>query len=232
MSSDAVRNGWIDMVSLGRPLLADPDYVGKLKAGRELDIRSCIACQEGCMGRIQKFSMINCAVNPQCARERYFAYMPVLQKKKVVIIGGGVAGMEAARVLAMRGHIPVLYERSDRLGGALKAAGVPEFKEDNRGLIRWYVHTFEQLRVEIHLNTNVTRALLAALTYDTLVIATSGRPKKLDLGNGLPVYNAKSVLLSNAENIGKKTVVIGGGRVGCEMALWLRKECGKTVTIY
>ena len=87
MALDAIENGICDIISLGRPLLADPDYANKLRAGKVADIRPCIGCQEGCMGRIQKYSMINCAVNPQCARERAFAYNPILKKKKVVIIG-------------------------------------------------------------------------------------------------------------------------------------------------
>ena len=111
LSSQAVKDGWIDIVSLGRPLLADANYANKLRSGRKADIRPCINCQEGCMGRIQNFSLVNCAVNPQCARERVFAYNPILRPKKVVIVGGGIAGMEAARVLATRGHKPVIFEK-------------------------------------------------------------------------------------------------------------------------
>lgn len=105
-----------DIISLGRPLLADPDYVNKLRRGERKCIRPCISCQEGCMGRIQEYSMVNCAVNPQAARERVTAYNPVLKAKRVLVIGGGVAGCEAARVLAERGHKPEIMERSDPSG--------------------------------------------------------------------------------------------------------------------
>ena len=90
------------------------------------------------MGRIQEYSMINCAVNPQCARERAFAYEPILKKKRVIIAGGGPAGCECARVLAIRGHEPILYEKSSRLGGNLLPGGVPDFKEDDVALADWY----------------------------------------------------------------------------------------------
>ena len=96
MALASLENGDCDIVSLGRPLLADPDYVNKLRGGRQEEIRPCISCHEGCMGRIQEYSMINCAVNPQAARERVTAYEPILKDKKVMIVGGGVAGCEAA----------------------------------------------------------------------------------------------------------------------------------------
>ena len=230
MASEAVKKGWIDVVSLGRPLLADPDYVNKLRADRYADIRPCISCQEGCMGRIQNYSLINCAVNPQCARERDFAYNPVLKKKRVLIVGGGVAGMECARVLAIRGHEPVLYERTPALGGALRDAGVPSFKEDDLALIRWYEHTLEQLRVEVHLNTELTAQALRSLPYDTLVLATGAKAKVFPLGDGVDVLDARTAL-HTPEAIGERVVIIGGGMVGCELALWLRKDCGKQVTI-
>ena len=231
MAVEAVQTGVCDIVSLGRPLLADPDYVNKLRAGKTADIRPCIGCQEGCMGRIQKYSMINCAVNPQCARERAFAYNPVFRKKKVVIVGDGIAGCETARVLAIRGHEPVIYEASDRLGGALYEAGVPSFKDDDRALIAWYAHTLEKLGVEIHFNHRLTAGELKTLSFDTLIVATGAKAKTFSLGDDRRVITAKDALAQSGENVGKHAVVIGGGMVGCELALWLTKDLGKKVTI-
>ena len=231
MAVEAVQTGVCDIVSLGRPLLADPDYVNKLRAGKTADIRPCIGCQEGCMGRIQRYSMVNCAVNPQCARERAFAYNPVFQKKKVVIVGGGIAGCETARVLAIRGHEPVIYEASDRLGGALYEAGVPSFKDDDRALIAWYAHPLEKLGVELHFNHRLTAGELKTLSFDTLIVATGAKAKTFSLGDDRRVITAKDALAQSGENVGKHAVVIGGGMVGCELALWLTKDLGKKVTI-
>lgn len=229
MALEAIRSGVCDIIDLGRPLLADPDYCNKLRAGRCREIRPCISCQEGCMGRVAEYSLINCAVNPQAARERVTAYAPVLRQKKVLIVGGGVAGCEAARVLAIRGHLPVLYEKGSRLGGNLLPGGAPEFKEDDLALARWYADELARLRVPVYLNTVLTRSQILEQDFDTLIIATGSTPKVFSLGDDDRVYTAAQVLLGE-KDCGRETVVVGGGLVGCETALWLAQH-GKKVTI-
>lgn len=229
MAESCVKDGTCDVISLGRPLLADPDYVKKLRANHVCEIRPCISCQEGCMGRIQTYSMINCAVNPQAARERVTAYEPVARKKRVLIAGGGVAGCEAARVLAERGHEPVLYEASERLGGNLLPGGAPAFKEDDLQLVKWYENELERLRVPVYLNTKVTKEMVLESDCDAVIVATGSRPKMFSLGDDEKVYCAEQVLM-NQKDPGDKVVVVGGGLVGCEMALDLAQK-GKKVTI-
>lgn len=229
MALEAIENGVCDVIDLGRPLLADPDYCNKLRSGRIGQIRPCISCQEGCMGRVAEYSLINCAVNPQAARERVTAYEPILQKKNVMIIGGGVAGCEAARVLAIRGHQPVVFEKGSRLGGNLIPGGAPEFKEDDIALADWYARELDRLKVPVHLNTAVTKEDILNAEYDTVIIATGSTPKVFRLGDDEKVYTASQVLLGE-KNPGETTVVVGGGLVGCETALWLAQH-GKKVTI-
>ncbi len=229
MALDAIEHGICDLIGLGRPLLADPDYVNKLRTGRLDEIRPCISCQEGCMGRVQEYSMINCAVNPQAARERVTAYAPVMKSRKVMIIGGGVAGCEAARVLAIRGHKPEVYERQPWLGGNLIPGGAPDFKEDDLALAKWYENQLKKLRVPVHFNTEVTKQDVMAENYDCVIIATGSVPKKFSLGDDAHVYTASEVLMKEKE-CGGTTAVIGGGLVGCETALWLAKQ-GKKVTV-
>lgn len=229
MALEAIENGECDVIDLGRPLLADPDYCNKLRCGKLTQIRPCISCHEGCMGRVASYSLLNCAVNPQAARERVNAYEPILKKKKVLIVGGGVAGCEAARVLAIRGHQPVVYEKGSRLGGNLIPGGAPDFKEDDIALADWYTNELNRLGVHVHLNTELNEEEIKAMDYDTVILATGSKPKVFSLGDDSHTYTAEQVLLKQ-KDAGKKTVVVGGGLVGCETALWLAQN-GIHVTI-
>lgn len=229
MALEAIENGETDLISLGRPLLADPDYVNKLRSGRQTEIRPCISCHEGCMGRIQEYSMLNCAVNPQTCRERATALKPAYSPKKVMIVGGGVAGCEAARVLALRGHKPVIYEKGSRLGGNLLPGGAPDFKEDDIALADWFGVMLDKLNVPVHLNTELSAEQIKNADADAVILATGSTPKRFSLGADDKVYSAAQVLMKEKE-AGEKTVVIGGGLVGCETALWLAQQ-GKDVKI-
>lgn len=230
MAAASIEAGECDMVGLGRPLLADPDIVNKIRADRLAEIRPCISCQEGCMGRVQEFSMINCAVNPQAARERDMAYEPVVgAPKRVMVIGGGPAGCEAARVLAIRGHKPELFEASASLGGNLIPGGAPDFKEDDRALAAWYGVELEKLGVPVHLSHAVTADEARDATWDAVIVATGSSPKRFSLGDDECTFTAEQVLMGQADP-GARTVIVGGGLVGCETALWLAEQ-GKEVTI-
>lgn len=226
---DCLEKNVCDMISLGRPTLADPDIVNKIRTGKLAQIRPCISCQEGCMGRIQTYSLINCAVNPQAGKERLNKLNPVVRRKKVLVVGGGVAGCEAARVLAERGHEPVLYESTDRLGGNLIPGGAPSFKEDDLALAKWYEDEMKRLGVKVHLNTKAGEKEILDKSYDAVIMATGSRPKRFSLGDDDKVYSAEEVLLGK-KDAGNTVVVVGGGLVGCELALDLAMK-GKKVTI-
>ena len=224
-----LEEGVCDIVSMGRPTLADPDIVNKIRTGRLAEIRPCISCQEGCMGRIQEYSMVNCAVNPQTGRERAMQYRPVTRKKRVLVVGGGPAGCEAAHVLAERGHEPVLYEAGPQLGGNLIPGGSPSFKEDDIALARWFANELDRLGVEVHLNERVDEELARSDEFDAVIIASGSRPKLFSLGDDERVYAAEQVLLGEKDP-GDTVVIVGAGLVGCELALDLAMK-GKDVTL-
>ncbi len=218
-----------DIIGLGRPLLADPELPMKIQAGKLDEIRPCISCQQGCLARLSQGLPLSCAVNPSCGREEETKLTPALCKKNVLIIGGGLAGMEAARVCALRGHKVTLLEKSAYLGGNVRPGSVPDFKEDDRHLIEWYKTQLGKLPIKIKLNCSADRETAERSNADAVIVATGSNPIKLDFGNKNHIYAAEELLLC-PENAGKDVVVIGGGLVGCETGLWL-KRMGKNVTI-
>lgn len=229
LASEAIISGKTDMIGLARPLLADADIPNKILADDYKSVRPCLSCQEGCMGRLQTYANISCAVNPACGREKELEIKKSDEKKKVLIIGGGVAGCEAARVAALRGHDVVVVEKSEKLGGNLIAAGTPDFKEDDLALVKWYELELEKLGVEVQFRTYSTAETVERYEADTVIIATGSRPKELSIEGPKNVLTAEELLLGK-EDDGQSTIVIGGGLVGCETALWL-KDQGKDVTI-
>lgn len=216
-----------DMVGFGRPLLADPQLPLKILEGKIDDIRPCLSCHDGCMGRIAGFTHLSCAVNPQCAFEREKPLTPASVEKTVLVIGGGVGGMEAAITLRQRGHKVILAEKEDRLGGLLNIAGMPTFKNNDRELIKWFEKQLNDLDVDIRLQTTITPETVKEIHADAIITATGAAPISLPLtGDGKIMSVEEAMKIPSEERI----LVIGGGLVGCETALWLAQN-GKKVTI-
>ncbi len=228
---DALERDRADGIGLGRPLLADPDYVNKLRSGRLRDIRPCLSCHDGCATRNMSGVRASCAVNPEAARELITGIVPAAEKKNVFVIGGGLGGMEAARVSALRGHKVTLFEAGDALGGNVIAGSVPSFKEDDKALIKWYVNQLEKLNINVKMNTHATREMILNEKPDVVFTAT-GSKKIIPRLPGIDrenVTDASAVLLGE-KTVGDHCVVIGGGLVGCELALYLAQQ-NKKVTI-
>ena len=227
----AIRDGKIDAVVLGRAALADPEYPNKVLTGHTEKIRPCIACNQGCITRLQQGKQPTCAVNPAAMREVRYALRPCVQPKKVVVVGGGVAGMEAARTAAMRGHKVFLYEKNGSLGGNLIPGGSHSFKKEVRELNAWYQNELKALPVEIHTGETVTSEQLRNMDADVIILATGSVP----VMPNIPGMDDKKVLgcmeaFAHPEKVGQKVMVIGGGLVGCEMALDYAQD-GKEVMV-
>lgn len=220
IAENAIRDGKIDAVVLGRAALADPEYPNKVLTGHTEKIRPCIACNQGCITRLQQGKQPTCAVNPAAMREVRYALRPCIYSKKVVVVGGGVAGMEAARIAAMRGHKVSLYEKNESLGGNLIPGGSHSFKKEVRELNAWYQNELKALPVEIHTGETVTSEKLRNMDADVIILATGSVP----VMPNVPGMDDKKVLgcmeaFAHPEKVGQKVIVIGGGLVGCEMAL-------------
>jgi len=227
----AIRDGKIDAVVMGRAALADPEYPNKVLSGHMEKIRPCIACNQGCITRLQQGKQPTCAVNPTAMRELRYALRPCVKPKKVVIIGGGVAGMEAARTAVMRGHKVSLYEKNEKLGGNLIPGGAHSFKKEVRELNAWYQNELSGLPVEIHTGQAVTAGQLRDMGADVIILAAGSVP----VTPKVPGMDDEKVLgcmeaFAHPEKVGQKVVVIGGGLVGCEMALDYA-QAGKEVTV-
>lgn len=224
--------GKADAVGMGRPLLADPDFAKKAMLDRPEEIRPCLACHEGCAGRLYQGQPFCCAVNPQVMRENTYGLESAMEKKKVLVVGGGIAGMEAARVLKLRGHDVTLVEKSDRLGGNMLPAGAPDFKVDDRRLVAWYELQMKNLKIDVRMNTAMSADEILAFGADSVILAMGATPVMPKFIKGIDHEKAISSVdaLMGKRKLGENIAVIGGGLVGCEVALDLANK-GKKVTV-
>ncbi|MFC1990200.1 FAD-dependent oxidoreductase, partial [Chloroflexota bacterium] len=231
LAERVLQEGKADFISLGRALLADPEWPNKVKEGRFEDIRPCLAESEGCSGRLRQGKYVSCAVNPATGMEREMAITPAERKKSVLVIGGGPAGMEAAIVAKSRGHKVVLWEKSSELGGNLIPASIPDFKQDYRRLIDYLSTQIKKLGVTVELGKEATEKLVQQMKPDVVFLATGSKPLIPDI----PGVEMKKVvtapdLLLDKKEAGECVVVVGGGLVGCETAVFLAQK-GKKVTV-
>ena len=228
-AEEIIASGKGDFVGLGRPLWADPEWPNKAAADHPEDIRPCIRCNEGCLERtFFHYKAITCALNPVVSREGELKITPAPVKKKAAVVGGGAAGMEAARVLKLRGHDVTVYEEKPENGGLLHEAAAPEFKADIRPFMKYQVTALEKLGVPV-IREKADAAKLAG--YDVVICATGSLPiiPKIP-GVEKPIAVDCLSAINGAKPVGKKVVVIGGGLVGTETALDLA-ENGHSVTL-
>jgi len=231
LADKIIAEGKADMVALGTGLLTDPFWVKKVKEGDQERIRPCIGCYDGCMGRITRGKPLSCAVNPATGRERFYRLERAERPRKVMVVGGGPAGLEAARVASMRGHQVVLYEKDNSLGGHLLEASVPDFKKDLAKLLGWYKKELAILNLEIKTGLEVSAEVIRKENPEVTILATGSLPIIPDIpGVEREKVSTATDLFRGKKKVQGKVLVLGGGLIGCETALWLAQQ-GKKVTI-
>lgn len=232
LAESIIDEGKADFVALGRPLLADPDWPNKMRAGRWEEIRPCIGCHEGCLRRIVLGSYISCAINPLTGNERELSLRPAEVSKSVLVIGGGPGGMEAARVAAQRGHRVTLWEKMPNLGGNLNAASAPGFKKDMRLFKEYLIRQITKNGVEVVMSKEATPESVSEENADVVIIATGSSCATLDIPGVKKesVLSASDALMGDSMS-GTSALVIGGGTVGCEVAVYLAERDQKVSVV-
>ena len=239
--AEAIAEGKIDAMGVARQFLVDPEWITKLIDERLEDIKPCICCHSGCFNfssskghyntqdLTDTMGLARCALNPETMQSKKYNVKPAKKAKKIAVIGGGIGGMEAAILLAKRGHSVTLYEKSDKLGGVFIAAASPSFKEKDRDLIKWYIRELYKQPVDVKLNTEVTD--ITALDADEVIVATGSTPNVIPV-KGVKEYGIEACdfLLGN-KSVGENVVVVGGGLTGCEIAYELYLQGKKPVVV-
>ena len=222
MAARVIESGMADMVAVGRPLLADPDWGTKIAAGKACDIRRCISCNKGCTDAIQNRQFLSCVLNAENGYENTRSIQPAAQKKKIAVLGGGPAGLEAARVAALRGHDVTLFEKTTSLGGQLNIACVPPRKEEMRRAAQDLIHAVCNAGVHLCMGQTRTAEQLKDAGFEVVINAVgahSAAPRIPGI-DSVNVADAWKVLAGEQQVYGT-VAVIGGGMVGCETAEYL-----------
>lgn len=233
LGEEVIASGKADLVAIGRQSIADPDWPNKVIAGKPEEIRRCIRCNE-CLGTAISYRSLGCAVNAVAGREEqpFVALVPVEKPRKVMIVGGGPGGMEAARVAALRGHKVTLYEKSKELGGMMRYSSVPEFKQDIRDFLQYQKHQLYECGVSVVTGTEVTTKLVQSEKPDVVIVASGARQSRpqIDGINDSGIYDAIDVLGGKIPQE-KRVIVCGAGLIGVEVALYLAESHQKKVVL-
>lgn len=239
IGAKAIKEGRIDAMGVARQFLVDGAWVTKLIAGKEEDIQPCICCHNGCFAMAHYKGVANdeslneakhmarCALNPVTMNGGKYVITPAKVKKTVAVIGGGIGGMECARILTLRGHNVTIYEKSGVLGGVFIPASNFDFKENDKRLIDWYRAQIKKLKIKVKLNTEITD--LSTLKCDEVVVATGAKARRLRMPNAERCIDAVDYL--NGKEVGKNVIIIGGGLTGCEIAYDLHRKGHKPVIV-
>lgn len=232
MAESILEADKVDMIGLGRILLADPDWVNKVKENKLEDIRECICCNKGCTDNIQNRKFLSCVLNAENGYEGTRKITEATTKKKVIVVGGGPAGLEAARVASLKGHNVTLFDENTSLGGQLNLACIPPRKNEIRRAIRFLTHSVISQNVELRLGKKVTQEDILTLNPDVVLVAVGAS----NVIPNIDGYNRKMVcdswkILNGEQQVFGKIAVIGGGMVGCEVAELLCLQEGNKVSI-
>lgn len=230
LGEKALQDEKADLIGFGRVLIADPNLPQKVKNGQLEDIRPCCRGNEGCISLFFSGCPIRCEVNPQAGREKEYRLEKVREPKKIVIVGGGMAGMEAARVADLMGHQVTLFEKSNELGGHFVEATKPEFKVEGLRLLQWLIHQVKQSNIDLKLNCEASIASIKAINPDALIIAVGSSYITLPLP-GIEHTLSPDTVLRDVNLTGDEVIVIGGGLIGSETALYLAQSGKKVIII-
>ena len=237
--ADAIREGRIDAMGVARQFLVDSAWITKLQEDRLEDIQPCICCHNGCfplahykgVANDETFEdvshMARCALNPTTMQGHKFDIRPARKPKRIAVVGGGVGGMEAARIAALRGHQVTIYEKTDALGGVFQAAAAPDFKEKDKELIQWYRRQIAALPIEVRYRQEIRAA--GELDADEIIVATGAVAKRLRLPGIERAMEAVDYL--RGREVGENVLIIGGGLSGCEIAYDLYRKGKKPVIV-